>query len=194
MAVRRSRFRSIAAIALCVLLIVAATVVGVGYQLFNREHQDELRPADAIVVLGGEHDGREDYGLRLAHEGFAKTVAISDPYRPYPLLDKQIMDRVCNAGTPDIEVICFAPDPSTKQGEAMFIQHLAKERGWRSVIVISWRYHMVRARYIFGQCFDGQVIMRSVPRDYSRSVVKWAYQYAYQYGGLAKAAVLGCDR
>ena len=33
------------------------------------------------------------------------------------------------------------------------------------MIVVSWNYHMVRARYIFSQCFDGGVTMRPVPRD-----------------------------
>ena len=75
----------------------------------------------------------------------------------------------------------------------MFVQELAARNSWRTIIVISWEYHLVRARYIFGQCFDGSVVMRSVPRDYSRSVGEWAYQYSYQYGGLAKSAILGCD-
>lgn len=191
---RRSRFRSVAVIVLLVAVALVVVIGAVGYQLFNREHQDALRPADAIVVLGGEHDGREDYGLRLADEGYADTVLISDPYRPYNPWDKKLMDRVCNAGTRAVEVICFVPAPSTTQGEAMFVQRLAEQRGWQSVIVISWRYHMVRARYIFGQCFDGAVVMRSVPRDYSRPLRQWVYQYAYQYGGLVKAAVIGCDK
>ncbi|AZG48046.1 YdcF family protein [Gordonia insulae] len=193
---RRRLWSTVLGVMVCVLVMVVVAA-GLGYQLFQREHQDDLRKADAIVVLGGEHDGREDYGLRLAREGYADTVLISDPYRPYAppytSSDKRIMDRVCNAGTPAVEVICFAPNPSTTQGEAMFTQRMAEERGWKSVIVISWRYHLVRARYIFGQCFDGQVIMRSVPRDYSRPISQWAYQYAYQFGGLAKAVVIGCD-
>ncbi|MGV9713246.1 YdcF family protein [Gordonia sp. NPDC003424] len=181
-------------IVVSVVAVVVLALGAVGYQLFTREHQDALRPADAIVVLGGEHDGREDYGLRLAQEGYANAVLISNPYQPYKPIDARIMDRVCNAGTSTIEVICFNPVPSTTQGEAIFTQRMAKQRGWHSVIVISWRYHMVRTRYIFGQCFDGDVVMRSVPRDYSRSVVRWAWQYAYQYGGLVKAAVIGCDK
>ncbi|MEE4025391.1 YdcF family protein [Gordonia sp. PKS22-38] len=174
-------------------MVAALTFAALGRQLFTEEHQDALRPVDAIVVLGGEHDGREDYGLELAAEGYADTVLISDPYRPYDPDDARIMDRVCNAGTDSIEVICFAPDPSTTRGEAMFTQRMAIERGWESVIVVSWRYHMVRARYVFGQCSDRDVVMRSVPRDYSRSLADWAHVYAYQYGALVKAAVLGCD-
>lgn len=192
--VTRHRART-AALSCGAALVVVLLVLGlVGYQLFVREHQDPLRPADAIVVLGGEHDGREDYGLQLAREGYARTVLISDPYRPYTPLDTGIMDRVCSASTSTIEVICFAPVPSTTQGEAMFTQRMAKQRGWHSVIVISWRYHLVRARYIFRQCFDGQTVMRSVPRDYSLPLWRWTFEFAYQYGGLVKAAIIGCGK
>ncbi|MCX2963069.1 YdcF family protein [Gordonia aquimaris] len=190
---RRRRRQALLAAAVCMVL-VATLVVGVlGYQLFTRDHSDPLRPADAIVVLGGEHDGREDYGLELAAQGYADTVLISDPYRPYQPSERELMNRVCDASTDTIEVICFAPQPSTTRGEAMFTQQMATARGWRSVIVVSWRYHLVRARYIFGQCSDRQVIMRGVPRSYARSPESWAYTYAYQYGGLMKATLLGCN-
>ncbi len=77
----------------------------------------------------------------------------------------------------------------------MFVQEMARRHDWREVIVVSWSYHLVRARFIFGQCFDGDVVMHAVPRDYSPpNPVLWGGAvYAYQYGGLGKAAVLGCD-
>ena len=200
---RRRRRRVRALLSLLVAIVgLLATYAGVGYQLFYRDHSDAPRKVDAIVDLGGEHDGREEYGLQLAREGYAKTVLISNPYSSDPLLKKYVgdkpdsqalMQRVCTSGTAEIEVICFNPDPSTTRGEAMFTQRVAKERHWHSVIVVSWRFHLVRARYIFGQCFDGDVVMRSVPRDYPGSPLYWGWQFAYQYGGIAKAAVLGCQ-
>lgn len=199
---RRPRLRTVLSLVVALVVFVAA-YASVGYQLFYREHSDALRKVDAIVVLGGEHDGREDYGLQLAREGYAKTVLISNPYMTNSGLKRfvgekaesqALMQRVCSSGTADIEVICFAPDPSTTRGEAMFAQRMAKQRNWHSVIVISWRYHLVRARYIFGQCFDGDVVMRPVPRNYPSSTMFWAYTFAYQYAGLTKAAILGCDR
>lgn len=175
------------------LIIASALIVaiGVGYQLFNREHQDALRHADAIVVLGGEHDGREQYGLDLARAGYAYTVLISDPYHPRRAEDS-FMDQICKSSTPEIEVICFQPHPSTTRGEAMLTSSMARQRGWHTIIVATWRFHIVRARYIFDQCFAGRLIMRSVPRSYALPASIWAYQYAYQYSGLAKAALIGC--
>ena len=76
----------------------------------------------------------------------------------------------CAAGTATITVICFRPDPFTTRGEAMFAARLAKQNNWSHVIVVSWNHHMVRARYIFGQCFAGTVTMRPVPRSYDYSL------------------------
>lgn len=181
-----------------VIALVTGTAVfaGVGYQLFYREHQDDLRRADAIVVLGGDHDGREQYGVALARAGIAHTVVFSNPYLDDSPNDKSgyYLRQLCNSGSRGIEVICFTPEPSTTRGEAMYVAHLAKQRGWRSVVVISWRYHLVRARYIFAQCFSGDVIMRSVPRDYDQSPSAWGMQFAYQDAGLVKAAILGCAK
>ncbi|MFT4124654.1 MAG: YdcF family protein [Gordonia sp. (in: high G+C Gram-positive bacteria)] len=164
---------------------------GVGYQLFSVDHSDDLRHADAIVVLGGEHDGREAYGIWLAEEGFADTVLVSDPYWPRTSADS-MMDGICSASPPGVTVRCFRPDPSTTRGEARYVRHVAEQAGWSSVIVVTWRFHLVRARYIFGQCFAGATVMHAVPRDYRRPLVMWAYTYAYQYVGLLKALVVGC--
>jgi hypothetical protein len=35
--------------------------------------------------------------------------------------------------------------------------------------------------------------MRPAPHIYPYNVAQWTYIYAYQFGGLAKAAVLGCE-
>lgn len=175
-----------------VALLAGVVAAGaLGYRLFTVDHSDVLRKADAIVVLGGEHDGREDYGLSLARAGYADTVLISDPYWPRTPEDA-LMDRVCGQPPPGIEVRCLRPEPSTTRGEAMFTARLARERGWSRIIVVSWRFHLVRARYIFRQCFGGDLVMRSVPRAYDFSPSMWGFTYGYQYAGLAKATILRC--
>ncbi|MGV9669289.1 YdcF family protein [Gordonia sp. NPDC003504] len=189
---RRALRRSlIVVVMLTVILAIAFWTAG--YVMFYRSHEDPLRRADVIVVLGGEHDGREQYGIDLARRGYAPVVLLSDPYdrfdgkKPDP-----VMDRACASSTSTVQVICFRPDPSTTVGEAMFAAKLAREHGWSSMIVVSWRFHLVRARYIFEQCDAGTLIMRSVPREYPKSLAYWGFQYAYQFVGLTKAAVVGC--
>ena len=58
-------------------------------------------------------------------------------------------------------------------------------------MIISWRYHLPRARYIFGNCFPGRVLARAVPRDYAFNLADWEITYAYQAVGTLKAAVQG---
>ncbi|KKF02459.1 YdcF family protein [Mycolicibacterium obuense] len=173
---------------IAVLFLNGAT----GTLFFAHARPDPLAKVDAIVVLGGEHDGREAYGLKLAQQGYAPTVLMSDPYGPRD----PVMKRFCRRQA-DIEVICRPPVPSTTRGEALMTRVLAEQRGWRSVIVISWRYHLPRARRIFDVCFaspNRTVIMRDVPRTYRFSVAQWQYTFLYQYGGFVKAEIQGsCD-
>lgn len=161
----------------------------IGFVLFTNAKDDPLQAADAVVVLGGEHDGREDYGLSLARDGWAPTVVLSDPYPA----DDPVMRRVCGPSG-YVEVICLRPFPLTTRGEADMVRRLATQRSWDKVIVVSWRYHLPRARLVFRQCFSDDpeaVVMQAVPRRYQFSLVGWELIYAYQYAGLLKAALQG---
>lgn len=168
--------------------VVLVSAIGVGgYITFTKARVDPLTTADAIVVLGGEHDGREAYGISLAEQGLAKTVVLSDPYGS----GDSTMKKACATSSQKFEVLCIPPVPSTTRGEAIFTQELARERGWNHVIVVTWRYHLPRARYIFDRCFDGTVTMRPTPRSYDFSLVEWEFTYLYQIAGFVKAGLQG---
>ncbi|CAM3724160.1 YdcF family protein [Tsukamurella ocularis] len=173
-----------------VVVLVLAVVGGAGYLLFGVDHQDPLRKVDAIIVLGGEHDGREQYGIRLAQEGWAKNVVLSNPYGIWEP-DDRAMQEMCGTRLGDISITCEKPVPSTTRGEAMFTERLSKQRGWTSVIVISWGYHLTRSRYIFDNCYAGDTVMRAVPRNYDYGPADWELIYLYQFVGTAKAVVQG---
>lgn len=184
---RRQRHLVYASIAALVALLFLNGASGT--ILFAGAQADPLKRADAIVVLSGEHDGREAYGISLAEQEYAPTVLISNPHRP----SDKVMAQACRPRS-DIKIICRAPSPATTRGEAIMTRQFAQQYGWKSVIVISWRFHLPRARYIFDQCFtspDRSVIMRDVPRTYPFSVANWQYQYLYQYGGWVKAVIQG---
>lgn len=174
-------------LALAIPVVLVSSVGVGGYLAFTKARVDPLVAADAIVVLGGEHDGREAYGISLAQQGLATTVVLSDPYGS----SDPTMKKACAASTSQFEVLCIPPSPSTTRGEAMFTETLARERGWNHVIVVTWRYHLPRARYIFDQCFDGTVTMRPTPRSYDFSLVEWEFTYLYQIAGFVKAGVQG---
>ncbi|MFF2115061.1 YdcF family protein [Rhodococcus koreensis] len=167
-------------------MIVAMVLIScsAGYIVYNRSTVDEMRPVDAIVVLGGERDGREDYAFDLARQGLSRNVVLSDPYGRY---DTQMAAR-CGTHDPHFTVRCIPPNPGTTLGEAIFTRNLAIANGWKSLLVITWRYHLPRARYIFSHCLNGRdVSMLPVPRTYSAA--RWAYQYFYQSAGFLKAFV-----
>jgi uncharacterized SAM-binding protein YcdF (DUF218 family) len=61
------------------------------------------------------------------------------------------------AGRPDYEVVCFTPDPDRTQGEARGAARIARERGWKRLVVVTSTYHVSRTRMLFGRCFAGEV-------------------------------------
>jgi uncharacterized SAM-binding protein YcdF (DUF218 family) len=179
-----------ALVVVAALLVALTVVMGIsGVTLFTNAKTDPLQKADAVVVLGGEHDGREDYGIELARSGLASTVVISDAYPK----DDPVMQRVCKP-QPPIEVVCARATELNTRGEAQMVQRLATERSWTKIIVVTWRYHLPRARLIFQQCFSPNsdaVVMQAVPRRYDYSLARWQFIYAYQYAAFAKAEAMG---
>lgn len=154
------------------------------WPVYVRPRVDEPAPADAILVLGGAHDGREQLGLRLAHEGFAPRVLFSDPYD-----GSARMNRICHGGYA-FEVICFDPEPRTTRGEGRELARRARAEGWRRVIVVTFTPHISRARYVIGKCWDGELLFEDpAPR---LSAARWAYDYVYQSVGFAKAFFEDC--
>lgn len=170
------------------IAVAAILVFGFGgWIFFNQARVDPPSRVDAIIVLGGQHDGREIYGIELARQGFSGNVVLSDPYSSS---DKK-MQGFCSIKDARFIVTCVRPSPGTTRGEAIFTRELAERFGWRKVLVISWRYHLPRARHVFAQCFEGDVTMRAVPRSYNYSLARWEYTYLYQSIGFAKAVIQG---
>ena len=109
--------------------------------------------ADAVVVLAGGRGPRLKEGLALVRSGAAPVLVVSDAWSPtWPEAN-----RLCAGRNAPVQVVCFHPDPYATRGEARGFSRLAAQRGWDSVIVVSSRYHTVRAKMIFERCFPGTV-------------------------------------
>jgi uncharacterized SAM-binding protein YcdF (DUF218 family) len=174
-----------------VVTVLAVLNGAAGCLIFSNATDSVVSRVDAVVVLGGEHDGRENYGLALAPQVHASSVVLSDPY---PTTDP-LMKRLCLPRNEAVEVICSRPDPSTTHGEALMTRRLAGERQWKNILVISWRYHLPRARLIFNQCLSAtgvSVTAKAIPRQYVLPVWYWQYVYLYQFAGIAKAVASDC--
>ncbi|CAM3042474.1 YdcF family protein [Skermania piniformis] len=175
---RRRRYRYLAVAVVPVAITVAL------WPVYVRPQADPLARADAIVVLGGAHDGREELGLQLAAAGWAPQVVFSNPYAY-----SSLMSRICHGGY-SFRVSCFRPDPGTTRGEGREIARRAEQEGWHRVIVVTFTPHVSRSRYIIGRCWDGDITMAAVPSRLSPQV--WAFNYIYQSFGYARAVLEKC--
>jgi hypothetical protein len=162
-------------------LVLALLWLAAGFLVVAEPSVDRPVRSDAILVLGPPLvDGRLDQALRLADAGYAGTVVISIGW------DKgRQRISACANDNPAYQVICFKPSPPTTRGEAEELGALARSRHWTSVLVVTSRYHVSRARLIVRRCVPGKVRMVGVHSEMSAG--DWLYQFAYQTGGFAKA-------
>jgi len=161
--------------------LIAAALAGV--PVYVRPQIDELRHADAILILGGYEYDRYEVGLELGSDGWAPNVVVSNPNGP----KDPWLTEFCARPHPEFALHCFIPEPGTTKGEARELHRLVTDHGWRTIIVVTFRPHISRARFILQQCFDGDLIMIASPPDLSAP--KWVYEYVYQSAGYVKAVL-----
>ncbi|KAA9394184.1 YdcF family protein [Kocuria coralli] len=186
------------AVGSAVALACAWVLICTGVLLHPRVTENP-QPADAVFVLGPADSTRVEEAARLMDSGIAPTVVVAtpDPVEGTWPSDAEFMRErpFCDDDLP-YEIICFAPDPSTTQGEAIKLRELAEERGWENVIVLTYRPHVARAQLIVGRCFDGTTQWPTFDYhdDYSILSRSTWREYGYQTAGFLKAWVTpGCD-
>lgn len=112
---------------------------------------DPVAPADAIVVLAGSKH-RLPVGLRLFRAAVAPTLVVSDGLDPRsPSTQRLCLHRR--------DVLCPRPAPYSTRGEARMIASLARARGWSSLVVVSSRFHLYRAKRLIERCYRGRLAM-----------------------------------
>lgn len=131
--------------------------------------------ADAIIELGGPGN-RDAAALALARQGRAPVLVQSTTAG-------DAATGRCLPPTPGVTILCFHADPNTTQGEARAIAALARQHGWRSVILVTSRDHAWRARLWVGRCFDGDVDVSVT----GPSLLDWPRQIPYQWVATVKA-------
>jgi uncharacterized SAM-binding protein YcdF (DUF218 family) len=156
---------------LLVLAVVAASTVLFVWAPFADDRPDRV---DAIVVLAGSKS-RLPLALKLFREGVAPTLAISrDP-------DEAARRRLCRL--PPSHAFCFRADPYSTRGEMRAVAEFARQRHWRSVAIVSSRFHLFRIRLLARRCTD--VRLELVPAH----VTWWAWpqSIASEWAKLAVA-------
>ena len=178
------RWRRILTFALGVvaLALVLATV-----RLVVVPTEDAPGKADAVVVLSGSKHERLDRGLELVRGGVAPVLVISGGFDPR----QPAAGRLCHAGRGEgFRVVCFSPDPDSTRGEAERTGRLAREQGWRRILLVTSRFHVTRARMLFDRCVDGDVDALGV--DYPATSIPQAIAGEWVKLGLSLAVTRGC--
>jgi uncharacterized SAM-binding protein YcdF (DUF218 family) len=166
---RRRIFIAAMALVAVVILVTARLLVWPTQGMPDR--------ADAIVMLAGPGD-RLAVAMQLARERRAPVLVVSQGWHGY--------GGPCAPAMPGVKVICFDPNPGNTRGEAEFAGKLAKQYGWRSVVLVTTPTQDTRARLIMNRCFGGSIYVVTT----SLSWGDWPYQIAYGWGALLKALAL----
>jgi uncharacterized SAM-binding protein YcdF (DUF218 family) len=139
--------------------------------------------ADAVIVLAGARGPRLTRGLALARRGVAPVLVISDAWSPTWVE----ANRLCAGRPAPAPVLCFHPDPYSTRGEAGSVARLAANHHWTSVLVVTSRYHIVRAGILFDRCFGGAVYTEGARQSFVSRLIavpletlKLAYAYVYR--------------
>ncbi len=138
---------------------------------------DELRPADAIIVLAGNAPSRSAHGVELYRQGWAPRVIVADERvkshgleTTWRVLNEQGIARLDIPA--DALVVLPRPGEDTHD-EAMLSRDMLAERGWTRVILVTDRFHSWRARAIFRAALAPiGVDVRSSPSTFGTDVLR----------------------
>jgi uncharacterized SAM-binding protein YcdF (DUF218 family) len=145
------------------LVVLAAAVYGVGTWLFLLHKDDPLpaRGVDAVVVLAGSKV-RLPVALDLIRRHVASTLVVSETDRR----TDPPRYALCHGPKPRAyRLVCERADPFSTRGEARLAAALATRNHWRSLAVVSSRYHLFRARILFARCTPAKLVMRGADGD-----------------------------
>jgi uncharacterized SAM-binding protein YcdF (DUF218 family) len=127
--------------------------------------------ADAVVVLSGEHS-RLPPALALIRRSVAPVLALSS-VRETPKW--RAARALCAAGRyAGARVLCFEAVPYSTRGEARTVAGIARRRGWRSIVVVTSRFHVTRAHMLFRRCWHGGLTFVAAPTTWWRLPADWA--------------------
>jgi uncharacterized SAM-binding protein YcdF (DUF218 family) len=128
--------------------------------------EDELQPADAIVVLGDDNypADRAARAAELFHARWAPVVVASGRYlRPHAALADLMALDLAERKVPASAIIPLRHRAESTRAEAAAVAQLAGERRWRRLIVVTSSYHTRRSRFIFRDVLPEDLEVRVAP-------------------------------
>jgi len=120
--------------------------------------------ADAIIILSGGKMTRIPKGLDLWQKGFAPLIFLTEEksrnsnYQHLKVSDLEFARRVAAQSNinnvPWAVILSISGGATSTFDEAIDTLRLAKDRGWRRIIIVTDHFHTRRALYAFEKVFD----------------------------------------
>ena len=137
-----------------VILIVSAAAATPGLDAVGRALivEDPLRPADAILVLGGEtrQGDRVAHAVKLYRQGLAPLLVVSGTPVGFRAHEAEIMRRHAEfLGVPAERILAVKHNAESTREEADAVVPVLKGKGLKEVILVTSNYHTARAKRIF---------------------------------------------
>jgi uncharacterized SAM-binding protein YcdF (DUF218 family) len=135
--------------------------------------EDELEPADALIVLSGNSYDRGNQAAQLYQQGWAKTIICpgGNPAYELEIVGLHITEaeaakmNLLRHGVPDSVIVPVRAGTSTQEEAELVARYLAN-KGYQKVILLTSLYHTRRAKNTFRKHFlphNIQLIVRGTP-------------------------------
>ena len=127
--------------------------------------KDDLKPADAIVVLSGEENERVEYAVYLFREDWAKKDRLIMSGGPlvwrhsWASLMKEHAEYLGISG----KNILLEDKSMTTEENARYTKEILRENGYKSLILVTSPYHSRRAAIIFQKVLGKEIKVLSAP-------------------------------
>lgn len=142
-------------------------------------------PSDAIVVLGGDWQGRIQKGIQLFKQGYAPVLVVTGGMLIAPARTQAdyLAEVAQRAGVPPQAIVKEGRPSSTWQDAVLTVDE-ARRRGWKRVLVVTSDWHSRRAAMVFRRVYGKAGIeVRSVPSaEWRFDTYRW---WEYPEGGEA---------
>jgi uncharacterized SAM-binding protein YcdF (DUF218 family) len=154
---RRIRWRRLILLTVAVWLVLS---LGLAVAVHTYGYQDHATPADTLVVLGagltrsGNATAAQRYRTQRAavlwHEGYAPNIICTGGIPWY--VDRSEADAckeiLMAEGVPE-DVIFLENRSRSTQENALYTREIMDANGWTTAVVVSDRYHLLRANWLF---------------------------------------------
>jgi uncharacterized SAM-binding protein YcdF (DUF218 family) len=122
--------------------------------------EDSLSKADAMIVLSDDnfYADRASRAAELFRQGKAPLIVASGRrLRPNAGIAELMEHDLIERGVPKERIFRVPNESADTREEAEALLRVARQKNWRSIIIVTSNYHTRRARYIFRKIFPQSV-------------------------------------